>query len=654
MSIDDASTGFGIGRAAERDAVLRLDPAHLRDGHAALLSYGRARDRRVVGRPDYRAGPSATVPRGRRRTRDDVGVFTDPGRVNLRKAARAAIVTPALFAIFDVGARRRGHRAVRRVRLVRGAGVLRLRRRAARHGRRAYAAVLRRRRGARGARHRAAPDSDRGRVAAMAVVAFVVVFLGALGGYFSASAITRDPGVRPRGRCSRRRLGQVWEREVGLDRRRRGRRRQRARALAGRRAGPRAARRGRPRRRRWPTQLERPGGDAAAALGGRARRARRERRDGVPSRRECDPRPRAGLAGARAAPRARLRSELPMTRSRRRPRRCSPRARRCCARSPRASGRPPRSSTSSAARARRARRTPRSSWRGRAARRPAPTRPASSHASTASSRCARCRCGCSRSRPTRRRTSGVALTGVDAAVDAAPADLRFFATPVARRGAVRRLADHWNLDSVRLRAALRTALGLAVAVGDRRRRSTSTTRSGSCSARSACLRSNAFGTGVTAVQAVAGDAHRLRRRHRRDHSSSAATPPRSGSRCRSPCSSRRTRPARCTSSSGRRRSRCSSSCCSTSSSRWGGAPGSCASRTSRSASASASSSVLLLWPRGARAAAAQTFERHAAHVAAPRSAASLDHLVAALDPDAAGRARRRRRRRRADGRDRGA
>jgi uncharacterized membrane protein YccC len=98
---------------------------------------------------------------------------------------------------------------------------------------------------------------------------------------------------------------------------------------------------------------------------------------------------------------------------------------------------------------------------------------------------------------------GVGLVGVDVAVDEAPADLRFLDMPVAGRTAARKLADHWNLDSVRMRAALRTALGLAVAVGigkwfdiDHAFWVVLGTLS--------VLRSNAFGTGVTAVQAFVG------------------------------------------------------------------------------------------------------------------------------------------------------
>jgi uncharacterized membrane protein YccC len=98
---------------------------------------------------------------------------------------------------------------------------------------------------------------------------------------------------------------------------------------------------------------------------------------------------------------------------------------------------------------------------------------------------------------------GVAFTGLDVAVDEAPADLRFLDVPVAGRSAVRKLADHWNLESVRMRAALRTALGLAVAVGVGKALDVDHAFwvvLGTLSV----LRSNAFGTGVTAVQAFAG------------------------------------------------------------------------------------------------------------------------------------------------------
>jgi uncharacterized membrane protein YccC len=99
----------------------------------------------------------------------------------------------------------------------------------------------------------------------------------------------------------------------------------------------------------------------------------------------------------------------------------------------------------------------------------------------------------------------VDLTGTDAAVDRAPADLRFLTTPAAAASAARKLADHWSFDSVRLRAAVRAALGLAIAVATARAFDLDHSFwvvLGTLSV----LRSNALGTGVTAAQAVLGSA----------------------------------------------------------------------------------------------------------------------------------------------------
>ena len=98
---------------------------------------------------------------------------------------------------------------------------------------------------------------------------------------------------------------------------------------------------------------------------------------------------------------------------------------------------------------------------------------------------------------------GARLVGLDVAVDRAPADLTFLTSPAAGVAFGRRLLNHLTLDSVRCRAALRTALGLAVAVAigklfdiDHAFWVVLGTLS--------VLRSNAFGTGVTALQAVLG------------------------------------------------------------------------------------------------------------------------------------------------------
>ena len=97
----------------------------------------------------------------------------------------------------------------------------------------------------------------------------------------------------------------------------------------------------------------------------------------------------------------------------------------------------------------------------------------------------------------------VGLQGLDAAVDAAPADLRFLDMPIAGRTVLRKLADHWSFDSVRMHAALRTALGLAVAVGVGKAFEVDHAFwvvLGTLSV----LRSDAFGTGITGAQAFLG------------------------------------------------------------------------------------------------------------------------------------------------------
>jgi len=100
-------------------------------------------------------------------------------------------------------------------------------------------------------------------------------------------------------------------------------------------------------------------------------------------------------------------------------------------------------------------------------------------------------------------SSGAVLTGVDAADDRAPADLHFLTAPSAGLAFARRIADHWSLQSVRFRAAVRASLGLAIAVLIAKLFDLDHAFwvvLGTLSV----LRSNAFGTGVTGIQAVAG------------------------------------------------------------------------------------------------------------------------------------------------------
>ena len=85
----------------------------------------------------------------------------------------------------------------------------------------------------------------------------------------------------------------------------------------------------------------------------------------------------------------------------------------------------------------------------------------------------------------------------------APADLRFLTSPVAGATMLRKLADHLSLSSVRFRAAVRAAIGLAIAVAIAKAFDLDHAFwvvLGTLSV----LRSNALGTGVTAVQAVLG------------------------------------------------------------------------------------------------------------------------------------------------------
>ena len=99
--------------------------------------------------------------------------------------------------------------------------------------------------------------------------------------------------------------------------------------------------------------------------------------------------------------------------------------------------------------------------------------------------------------------SGAQLLGLDTAVDRAPADLTFLTAPTARVAFAHRLASHCNPSSVRFRAALRAAIGLAIAVAIGKAFDIQHgfwVVLGTLSV----LRSNAFGTGVTAAQAVLG------------------------------------------------------------------------------------------------------------------------------------------------------
>jgi uncharacterized membrane protein YccC len=95
------------------------------------------------------------------------------------------------------------------------------------------------------------------------------------------------------------------------------------------------------------------------------------------------------------------------------------------------------------------------------------------------------------------------LVGMESATDRAPADLTFLVAPPSTVTLRRKLADHWSLESVRLRAALRAAFGLAVAVLIAKAFDIDHAFwvvLGTLSV----LRSNALGTGLTALQAVAG------------------------------------------------------------------------------------------------------------------------------------------------------
>ncbi|HEX5588440.1 MAG TPA: FUSC family protein, partial [Acidimicrobiia bacterium] len=101
--------------------------------------------------------------------------------------------------------------------------------------------------------------------------------------------------------------------------------------------------------------------------------------------------------------------------------------------------------------------------------------------------------------------AGATLVGVDAADDHAPADLRFLTAPLAGASMLRTLVDHWSPSSVRFRAALRAAIGLALAVLIAKAFDLDHAFwvvLGTLSV----LRSNALGTGVTGVQAVLGTA----------------------------------------------------------------------------------------------------------------------------------------------------
>lgn len=102
-------------------------------------------------------------------------------------------------------------------------------------------------------------------------------------------------------------------------------------------------------------------------------------------------------------------------------------------------------------------------------------------------------------------STGAELVGVDAAHDHAPADLRFLspATSVASWRTV--LRDHLDPRSVRLQAAVRAAVGLAAAVAIAKAFDLDHAFwvvLGTLSV----LRTNALGTGVTALQAVLGTA----------------------------------------------------------------------------------------------------------------------------------------------------
>src|SRR3954468_19462742 len=78
--------GIGVGRASQRHAVLRLDPADLRDGHGVSLLATRSNTDQHVDRydPPVRAFSEH---------------LRDPNRINLRKAGRAAIVLPLVLAV---------------------------------------------------------------------------------------------------------------------------------------------------------------------------------------------------------------------------------------------------------------------------------------------------------------------------------------------------------------------------------------------------------------------------------------------------------------------------------------------------------------------------------------------------------------------------
>ena len=102
-------------------------------------------------------------------------------------------------------------------------------------------------------------------------------------------------------------------------------------------------------------------------------------------------------------------------------------------------------------------------------------------------------------------STGARLVGVDAAQDHAPADMRFLrpATSVASWRSV--LRDHLDPRSVRFQAAVRAAVGLAAAVGIAKAFDLDHAFWAVLGTLSV-LRSNALGTGVTGFQAVLGTA----------------------------------------------------------------------------------------------------------------------------------------------------